>query len=354
MNFQSLIPYIPFLAVFYAVFALGQTMRQKRQGMIAALLALVSIAAPLTAYFVTSDVSARTSVAQFMAISAAIVFVVSLLTLFLERRNTKRDRNRSYGMFGLALSLLLAMGIFILPIISASTSNTSGVATNTTNAANQSDIVLISAQIPGVSSDQTASATAEATSNVDALPSAPNGQAPNRNFPPPNGHPGSANSAGQRGQAAATETVSSDNAVNSVNVITNTPQSQPSNQTSQTQVTATETVIRPTQIMFPTDTPTISVTATPEGTGTETSTVFSNSAATCTVVVDYNLNLRDLPTIDGSNVYVSIPFGTSVTTDGRTSDGWYRVTYNGQKGWINNEYLTASASCTSLPVVSGS
>jgi hypothetical protein len=181
----------------------------------------------------------------------------------------------------------------------------------------------------------------------------PSGQGGNGT--PPNGQPVGAPNA----QVEATAEVSGAAKAGSSDpvLVTNTPQNQQqssSNTASQAQPTATETVIRPTQIVFPTATPTVIVTAMAEAAGTETTTttISSGTTASCSIVVDYNLNLRDQPTTDGSTVYLSIPFGTTVTADGRTTDGWYRVTYNGQKGWVNNAYLTASSSCVSLEVFS--
>ncbi len=443
MNLQSLIPYLPFLAVIYALFALGQTLRHKRQGTIAILLALVSIAAPLIAYVLSSDTTALASLVNDLAINAAIVFVASLLTLFIERRNAKRDRSRSYGMLGLGLSLLLALGVFGLSLTSTSRSNTTAAASSTRSTANQSGLVLVSAETSAGSANQNSSSpAAEATQSVEAstptevatvltaqtglsadeivtqiqagstiadlvkanngkldpivsaiaksldtlikvggqqsqmistlgsdttamatqlvqgtlgqaqqflLPQLITGQAPT---PPgaPNMQP--------EATAEATSAVNGNASDAGPVLVTNTSQvqQQPSSDTaSQAQPTATATVIRPTQIVFPAATPTVVITATPEIVGTETTTTtVNNTAAACSLVVDYNLNLRDQPTTDGSKVYLSIPFGTTVTADGRTADGWYSVTYNGQKGWVNNAYLTASTSCASLPTVSGS
>ena len=455
MNLQSFVPYLPFLAVFYAVFALIQTFRHKRQGTVAILLALVSIATPLLAYILSSDAILLASLVHYLAINAAIVFVTSILILFIDRRNAKCDRNRSYGMLGLGLSMLLAIGVFGLSLVGSSTSKTNASLANTINASNQSGVVLVSAVTTGVPLNQNSSDfAAEATQSVAAstptgvatvltaqtglstdellskiqagstiadlvnanngklelimsaiakslddlikiggqqaqmisslgsdttaiatqlvegtlgqaqqflLPQLITGQAPTP--PSGNGAPPSGQLAGAPNtQAEATAEASGATNLNPASagqvLVTNTPQSlqqSSSNMTNQAQLTSTETVIRPTQIVFPTATPTVAVTATPEATGTETTTttVRNDTMATCSIVVDYNLNLRDQPTTDGSKVYLSIPFGTTVTADGRTTDGWYSVTYNGQKGWINNAYLTASASCASLSVLSG-
>ena len=108
-------------------------------------------------------------------------------------------------------------------------------------------------------------------------------------------------------------------------------------------------MIRPTRIVFPMETPTPDATelaiveADANSTGDE-------STATCTLMIDYNLNLRDQPTTEGSTVYLSIPFGTAVTATAVTEDGWYKVTYDGQPGWVSGDYVTPQTSCAALPV----
>ena len=52
---------------------------------------------------------------------------------------------------------------------------------------------------------------------------------------------------------------------------------------------------------------------------------------------DSDVNLRSAPTTDAEVVTV-IPKGTKVTIIEKTNDKWYRVEYNGKKG-----YMTASA-----------
>jgi uncharacterized protein YgiM (DUF1202 family) len=73
----------------------------------------------------------------------------------------------------------------------------------------------------------------------------------------------------------------------------------------------------------------------------------TQEAATCTITPIYNLNLRDQPTTDGK-IYLSIPYGTQVMTDGRTADDWYRVTYNDQVGRVSGEYVSNVAAFSEL------
>ncbi len=352
MTLQTFVPYMPFLAVLFVLFALLQALRHRRQGFGAALLALVSIAAPLAAYLLSSDVSLRASLIQSMTINAAVVFVASLLTLLIERRDPKRDPNHSYGLLGIGLSMLLVVGMFALPMIAAtSATNSTTAAFNT--AANTGDTVLVSAVTPGAAISQSSDTTVQ----PQATPAAP----PNGNFAPPLDGSGSfappsdmLNAA--NAQPPATAAASQDTASPPVVLATNTPESQsaaPSIQAGDTPATTGESIIRPTRIVFPTETPAPEATAisTVAADTASASAGSDSTAAACTLVVDYNLNLRDQPTTDGSTVLLSIPFGSSVSSSGHTADGWYSVTYDGKSGWISGQYVTAGAACASLPVL---
>jgi D-alanyl-D-alanine carboxypeptidase len=79
----------------------------------------------------------------------------------------------------------------------------------------------------------------------------------------------------------------------------------------------------------------------------------TSEVTTCTITPIYNLNLRDQPNTDGK-IYLSIPYGTQITTDGRTADDWYKVTYNGQAGWVSGEYASKVAACSALAIVEAS
>lgn len=115
----------------------------------------------------------------------------------------------------------------------------------------------------------------------------------------------------------------------------------------------TEVVIRPTLITFPTATPTPEATMTVGAAQNTSAEATVDSSTTCTIVVDYNLNLRDKPTTDASTVLLSIPYGTTITTTGRTSDDWYKVDYQGQTGWVSGTYVTPQATCSQLATITG-
>ncbi len=112
----------------------------------------------------------------------------------------------------------------------------------------------------------------------------------------------------------------------------------------------TAAVARPTPISFPTDTPTLEAAA-----NTDQATVAATSSATtCTLIPNYNLNLRDQPNKDTGAVLVSIPLGMNVSADQRTADGWYHLTYDGHTGWVDGQYASPSAGCSTLPLATPS
>ncbi len=121
---------------------------------------------------------------------------------------------------------------------------------------------------------------------------------------------------------------------------------EPPLQPTESPATPTETVIRPTVISFPSATPTP---LTAEVSVDESSA--AEAAATCTVTALYNLNFRNQPNTTDSTVYLSIPSGTSVVANGRTADGWYSVTYDGQAGWVSGEYVNTNGTCDNIATV---
>src|SRR5436305_886810 len=132
MSLQTLIVYSPFLAVVYVLFGLLQALRKKHQGFFAALLAFLTIALTVAAYVTTTDPLTKAQFTQYMLINAGVVFIGSLLMLLLERRDSERDANRSYGMLGLGVSILMALGIFATPLLSGAlaASQAGGAANN--------------------------------------------------------------------------------------------------------------------------------------------------------------------------------------------------------------------------------
>ncbi|MEO8607320.1 MAG: SH3 domain-containing protein [Chloroflexota bacterium] len=427
MNIQSLIPYIPFLAVLYLLFALMQALRHKQQGFFAALLAFIALAVPLAALILTQDTIVKSSLESNLTLNAVIVFVGSIIVLMIERGNTARAPYHSYGMLGIGLGVLIAIVSLGYPILISSTngaqggnrtganngltdgstiqnvSQTTGATTEsssafadvltaqtgltadaiTTQIQSGSKIAdLVSAHNGDVNAVITAAATA-----LDAL-KAQGGRATQflsnlgddstaiatqfvqgtlearaQQFMTRALLSGGVPAFGQNGQGQGTGTgasgtsgfggrgngvgaVGTPGAESTVEVV-----SVPTAQPTQSPAMPTEVTIRPTLITFPSPTPTPVVTqvsvanaANPEAT---------QEAATCTITPIYNLNLRDKSNTDGK-IYLSIPYGTQITTDGRTADDWYKVTYNGQAGWVSGEYVSKVAACADVAVVDAS
>ncbi|MDO4518889.1 MAG: SH3 domain-containing protein [Eubacteriales bacterium] len=107
------------------------------------------------------------------------------------------------------------------------------------------------------------------------------------------------------------------------------------------------TVVRETPTPVPTATPI--PTPTPEAVATpvpEVVTETTPSGAVVTVqsgtyTLTSDVNLRSDCSTDATPL-VGIPNGTVLTSTGVCENGWLRVEYNGQVGYITNEFATAS------------
>ena len=573
MSPQMLLIFSPFLAVIYVLFGLLQALRRKHQGFFAALLAFLAIAGTIAAYVITTDPLTKARLTQFMLLNALIAFVGSLLMLLLERRDSERDPNRSYGMVGLGVSILMALGIFATPLLSGALANsaqgnaTANLGTGTlqavrnftpgaggqniaestqsadTASGEQSPLAQALTAQTGLSTDdlttqvsngstiaQLVSAhngdlnavTTAMVSALDQLTAAGSqgaqilsrlgsdnsaianqiiqGQIPAQfqsriltmlitgempsfggngtggGFPPQNGsangapqnptqeapqptavatvqpaanptnsdvaqvlsdqtglsaddlntqisggstlaqlvsaHNGDLNAVTSAIAAALDQLVAaggrtgqlvsrlgSDNSTIATQLvqgdlpaqvqqrvvsmlITGAAPSAPSDgnatvgggfpppggdssaasNTNQsfppptnvpptaTTLPPTATIARPTPITFATatDTPEVAESA------DQATLATTNATAACTLIPNYNLNLRDQPNKDTGAVLVSIPLGMSVTANQRTADGWFNVSYDGHNGWVDGQYASPSAGCSTLPVANGS
>lgn len=65
------------------------------------------------------------------------------------------------------------------------------------------------------------------------------------------------------------------------------------------------------------------------------------SVGTGRIVCDTSVNLREKPNTS-SKILASMKNGASVTASG-VYEGWYKVTYNGQTGYVHPDYITFSA-----------
>ncbi|MCA9906027.1 MAG: SH3 domain-containing protein, partial [Anaerolineae bacterium] len=72
--------------------------------------------------------------------------------------------------------------------------------------------------------------------------------------------------------------------------------------------------------------------------------VPSVPAVTCSVLVNFNLNLRASASADG-DLLLTIPYGTIVSASEHNADDWWQVTYDDVTGWVSGEFVTVMAGC---------
>jgi hypothetical protein len=96
--------------------------------------------------------------------------------------------------------------------------------------------------------------------------------------------------------------------------------------------------------------PTATVTPTRERFATRTPTLTPTLPSPCLAQAEYNVNIRAEPDTDSALV-TTIPFETVVNVFGRNEDStWWYVEYEGNAGWVNDEFVTETSSCNRLPV----
>ena len=117
-------------------------------------------------------------------------------------------------------------------------------------------------------------------------------------------------------------------------------------------VTVTPSAL-PTLTFTPTPLPSLTFTPTPiplvvsptRGlpTGTQTPTV-----SPCTVTVRQNVNLRAEASLSAARL-ATIPFNTVLAVTAISADGdWWRVTYEGQSGWVSDGFVNADPRCDAV------
>lgn len=122
-------------------------------------------------------------------------------------------------------------------------------------------------------------------------------------------------------------------------------------------MTAT-TIVLPSLTPFPTSEPTMTRTPRPSPTATNTRERYSTRTPTvtptlpspCLAMAEFNVNLREKPALDAP-LLGTIPYETVVNVFGRNEEvTWWFVEYEGLAGWISDEFVTATSSCSKLPV----
>ena len=124
--------------------------------------------------------------------------------------------------------------------------------------------------------------------------------------------------------------------------------------TEDTRPTATPT-LSPTPTLTPT--PTITRTPLPTFTPTPTRVRFATATPTatptlpnpCRATADFNVNLRDLPSLTDSRVLLTIPFQSEFDVFGPSADGeWWLASFNDQQGWVKDEFVSVTRACYQL------
>lgn len=114
----------------------------------------------------------------------------------------------------------------------------------------------------------------------------------------------------------------------------------------------------PTNTVIPTLTPSATRTPQPTPTATNTRVLYASPTPTltptlpnpCVALMSYNVNMRAEPSLDAELV-VTIPFETAISVYGRSEDGeWWFAEYEGDAGWVKDEFVRVTSACESLPV----
>ncbi len=115
-------------------------------------------------------------------------------------------------------------------------------------------------------------------------------------------------------------------------------------------ITATAT-LQPTLTFTVTPSPPPSVTPTRMPYRTPTPSITPTVTAYCGAVVNYNLNLRRLPSLD-SEVLVVIPYETIIAVAAQNADGtWWFVVYDDTWGWVDASFISLDTDCFTAPVL---
>jgi len=96
--------------------------------------------------------------------------------------------------------------------------------------------------------------------------------------------------------------------------------------------------------------PTATATPTRERFVTATPTLTATLPNPCLATANFNVNMRNLPQPEGSEVVILIPFDTVFTVYAPNEDKtWWFAQYEGEAGWINGEFISLTNPCLSLP-----
>ncbi len=306
-----------FVPLPFVLYAIIQTLRKHPQvNRFGVLLAYFAVLIPVGLFaWGTVQQTLPPLLTFIVAVSAAIALLFGLVLVVSELRHQPRAVSRSYGLLCIGVSVLIALGLVatptILTLIPNATSTVSAAA-STGDFAAAGAPPAFGAENVGAVATNTGNTSAQATPN--GFPAAPAG------FSAPVGFALPAESTEE-----ATPTL----------MLTNTPAAS----------AATHSSAR--QAVLPTITPSPAISATPTPFASLATAVPTVSAITCDLLTLYNLNLRAEADAD-SELLLTIPYGTSITAVEVNADGWWRVSFGGQEGWVSGEYVSPAATCSTL------
>ncbi|MFN8528539.1 MAG: SH3 domain-containing protein [Anaerolineae bacterium] len=330
LRFGGLVP-LPYL-LYILVQALA---KHRKVNFFGLLLAYLAVLIPVGVYaWGTARQSLPPLVTLGAAASAGVSFVLGLLLLIGDIRQHRVGR--SYGLLSIGVAVLIAGGLVatphVLALLPASSTSTSAssAATPPTSGFPAMNVSSTANQNTGAA-DTTLQNTGNTTSSAPAGLLAPAGFA----FPAPVVVETTEEPAGDT-SAATTETPTATHTPSRQAVlptITPTPDYTPT-------PTMTLVPISAGYVQASTDGETAS---TPSTDASDSSTIAAG-ATTCSLMVLYNLNLRDEPNADAT-LLLTIPYSTVLTSSEVNSSNWWHVTYEGQTGWVSGDYVSPMASC---------
>jgi uncharacterized protein YgiM (DUF1202 family) len=96
--------------------------------------------------------------------------------------------------------------------------------------------------------------------------------------------------------------------------------------------------------------PTLSPTPTRERYVSPTPTLTPTLPDPCIASADFNVNMRDYPSLEDTQVLQTIEFGTVFSVFAPNEDQtWWYAQYDGVAGWISEEFISVTAPCLDLP-----
>lgn len=374
-----------FALLFILITVIRAAQGREKVGFFETLLAFLVLMLPMLALMNNSE----TLLVNAASIGiAAVVIIISFMTLLIEQRHSGRKFNQRRGVLGIGTGVLLVVSIFIIPLVSRMMVFSPVTSAQTFGSASSGGLVNI-VDTARVSSSQPVSAmqilVEETGLDSAQIMARLNGGETIASIVSDTGGDleqviavFSANAQAQtKAQIAAgniPEAQANRMLDNLENIIVqgvhgelpqmvydqlftrllvpeasvqSTPTHTPS--TPVLQLSATPTRL-PSSTPTPTNTPYVLVSPTSGTLVTSESQIATVSPATCLAVVQNNLNLRSGPGLD-YQLLLTLPSSTTLDVSARNeASNWWFVQYQAQTGWVLGDYLMFVTGCADLPV----